>query len=127
MTPQRAAILDVLKSTSSHPTADEVYAAVQKRIPRISLGTVYRNLQVLVEEGYAARLAPSEGSHRFDGEVAEHHHLVCQECGRIDDLHLETDRSLLSRIARRTGYEVLSQRTEYTGVCAGCRAKQKQG
>jgi Fur family ferric uptake transcriptional regulator len=121
MTPQRAAILEVLRSDKTHPTAEDVYTAVQALIPKISLGTVYRNLQVLVDEGYAIRLQAPGGSSRFDGDVSDHHHIVCRECGRMDDVYLKSEPGLLRQVGRKTGYRVEGQRTEFTGICGGCR------
>ena len=120
MTPQRAAVLEALAEIPQHPTAEEIYAVVQQRIPRISLGTVYRNLQVLVDEGYATRLPATEGSHRYDRIVEAHHHIVCRECSRIADIHLDVDLDLRRRVEEQSGFIVMSHRTEFEGTCATC-------
>jgi len=122
MTPQRAAILKCLRESFTHPTAEEIYEEVQKRIPRISLGTVYRNLQVLVEEGYAKRIPTAQGSQRFDRNVSAHHHVVCLECGTIEDFEAEPDEALREHVGKRTGFQVTSHRTEFTGICPACGA-----
>lgn len=122
MTPQRAAVLDALTTSPHHPTAEEIYEVVSEKIPRISLGTVYRNLQVLVDEGYATRLPAKEGSHRYDRVVEAHHHIVCRECSRISDIHLEVDLELRRVVEEQSGFRVSSHRTEFEGTCADCAA-----
>jgi len=120
MTPQRAAVLEALSTCKHHPTAEDIYEIVVKVIPRISLGTVYRNLQVLVNEGYANRLPAMEGSHRYDRVVAAHHHIVCDRCARIVDIHLEDDDALRQAVEVQSGFVVTSHRTEFEGTCGDC-------
>lgn len=120
MTPQRVAVLKALQATTSHPTAEELRGLVQDLVPKVSLGTVYRNLHVLVEEGYVRRLPTPEGYHRFDGDLSPHLHVICRECGRISDVHLEIDSGALGRVTRLTGFTDLSQRVEFRGVCPDC-------
>ncbi len=121
MTPQRLAVLQALRSTDSHPTAEELRGLVQDLVPRVSLGTIYRNLHVLVEEGYVRRLPTPQGSHRFDGDLSAHLHVICRECGRISDVHLEIDALALERVTTLTGFSNLSQRVEFRGICPDCR------
>jgi Fe2+ or Zn2+ uptake regulation protein len=123
MTPQRAAVLEALSTCKHHPTAEDIYELVVRKVPRISLGTVYRNLQVLVDEGYATRLPAMEGSHRYDRVVAAHHHIVCSGCSRIVDIHLEDDDSLRETVEAQCGFVVNSHRTEFEGTCGECAAK----
>ena len=87
---QRQAILDYLMSTKEHPTADTVYANVRERYPNVSLGTVYRNLNRLAEEGQILRLTCGDGSDRFDGNPSPHYHFLCKGCGRVIDLPMES-------------------------------------
>jgi Fe2+ or Zn2+ uptake regulation protein len=120
MTPQRIAVLEALRATTSHPTAEELRVLVQKLVPTISLGTVYRNLHVLVEGGCARRLPTPQGSHRFDGDLSPHLHVICRKCGRIADVHLEIDSGSLGRVSKMTGFTDLAQRVEFRGICAAC-------
>ena len=120
MTPQRRAILRVLMESEGHPTAEEIYDRVQQEIPRISLGTVYRNLQVLVDEQYVNRLPATEGSHRYERMTAVHHHAICVDCRRIMDVHLDEDPEIRRVLAERYGFEVASHRTEFQGICTEC-------
>ncbi len=85
---QREAILDYLHSTTSHPTADMVYAHVREVIPNISLGTVYRNLNMLADAGEILRLSCGGTSDRYDGTVAPHYHFLCRDCGSVSDLEM---------------------------------------
>ena len=78
---QRDAIMEYLKSSHEHPTADTVYAALRKDHPNISLGTVYRNLALLSELGEINKLSTGNGPDRFDGDVHPHYHFVCKKCG----------------------------------------------
>ena len=82
---QRETILQVLHSTDTHPTASAVYNEVRKVIPNISLGTVYRNLAALSEEGVILSLSVGDGYEHFDGNSAPHAHLHCKRCGKIYD------------------------------------------
>jgi Fe2+ or Zn2+ uptake regulation protein len=120
MTPQRSAVLEALRATTSHPTAEELRGMVQELVPTVSLGTVYRNLHVLVEEGYVRRLPTPQGSHRFDGDLSPHLHVICRRCGKISDVHLEIDSVALGRVTKLTGYTDLSQRVEFRGICPEC-------
>ena len=120
MTPQRAAVLEALRDTVSHPTAEELQHMVQERLPRVSLGTVYRNLQVLVDEGYAVRLPTVQGSHRFDGNMSRHHHAICGVCGAILDVHDLDDDDLTRTAQAQTGFSGLEARVQFVGVCGDC-------
>jgi len=86
---QRSLILSELRKVTSHPTADEVYDMVRRIMPRISLGTVYRNLDLLVERGMVLRLGAPGGQRRFDGNAEPHPHLRCVVCSRVEDIHLD--------------------------------------
>ena len=83
---QRDVILDYLKGTSSHPTAEEVYENIRVLEPNISLGTVYRNLKQLADNGMIQRLHMNDGIDHFDADTSSHHHLFCTNCCRVYDL-----------------------------------------
>ncbi len=122
-TRQRAEVFAYLHSVQSHPTAEQVFAAVRRHIPNISLATVYKALEALVDAGVAARLADdSGGSVRYDGRAEAHYHLRCQRTGQVRDLPLPYDAGLLDRIApelvaslREQGFEILGHRLEVIG------------
>ncbi len=86
---QRAAIKEYLSSTLDHPTADTVYLHIREEFPNISLGTVYRNLNLLADMGEAVKISTPDGGDRFDGCTVPHYHVVCQSCGRVFDLKVD--------------------------------------
>ena len=123
MTKQRRVILEELRKLYSHPTADELYAVVRKRLPSISLGTVYRNLEILSESGMIRKLELSGTAKRFDAETVAHYHIRCKRCGSVADIPLEPLNKVDRAAQRVTDYEILSHRLEFTGVCPKCRSK----
>jgi Fur family ferric uptake transcriptional regulator len=120
LTRPRRIILDVVRATDAHPTAAFVYRRVRRRLPRVSLATVYRNLRMLTAEGFLAERA-DEGGMRFDGNTGPHDHFTCLTCGRIYDVPAPAERGARRRLPVRPGFEVLDQRTEYYGRCGACR------
>ena len=121
MTEQRRVILDELHRTGSHPTADELYESVRKRLPSISLGTVYRNLEVLSEAGMIQKVETSGSQKRFDGVIGNHYHVRCVRCGRLDDIQSGPIAGIDSVVKSVHGYEIVSHRLEFLGVCPRCR------
>ena len=118
LTGPRRVILEVLRGTESHPTAEGVHRLVRRRLPRVSLGTVYRNLRLLVAQGLAAEIP---GPHsRFDANMDAHHHFTCVRCGRVYDLTEPINLALHARVAPRTGFKVQYHRMEFYGRCANC-------
>lgn len=125
LTRPRRLILDVVRAADVHPTAAFVYRRVRRRLPRVSLATVYRNLRVLAAEGFLAERADASGM-RFDGNTAPHDHFTCVACGRIADVPPVGRPGLRARIPATLGIEVLHHRIEYYGRCAACRRRNGQ-
>ena len=121
-TKQRETILEILRSTQCHPTADWVYEQARKSIPNISLGTVYRNLNFLAEQNQVLRVEHGHVS-RYDGHTENHYHFVCTECGKVCDIHVPIDKTLNQKVARSTGCSVSSHRAMFFGICSDCRKK----
>jgi Fur family peroxide stress response transcriptional regulator len=122
-TRQRAEVFAYLRSIDSHPTAEQVFAAVRRQIPNISLATVYKALEALCDANLAARLADDAGGAvRYDGRPEAHYHLRCERTGQVRDLELPYDPQLLDRLApglieelRRDGFEIRGHRLEIIG------------
>lgn len=117
---QREIVLEVLRSTDTHPTADWIYEKVRERIPNISLGTVYRNLKVLKEEGEIQELDYGATFSRFDARTTKHYHFRCEDCGRVFDLDLPEGAGLEGEVAQATGFTVNHHRLEFYGRCNAC-------
>jgi len=120
-TRQRQVILDELRADISHPTALEIHDLVRRRIPRLSLGTVYRNLDLLAQMGLIQKLEYSGGETRFDANLAQHDHLRCLQCGRIDDAAMPPLDLASPEDHDLRGYEILGHRLEFIGICPRCR------
>lgn len=121
-TRQRQVILEELQSVTSHPTADEVYHMVRQRLPRISLGTVYRNLELLSSQGWIQRLDSGGSQMRFDGNAAAHSHVRCMRCGAVADMEYCPQLPPVDDAQEYTEYELVSQTLNFTGVCTECLA-----
>jgi Fur family peroxide stress response transcriptional regulator len=120
-TKQREAILNILRKTRSHPTADQIYDEVRKDILNISKGTVYRNLQVLEEDGAISVLNINGTQSRYEVKQEGHYHFRCEKCGRVFDLDEPIDKELDERISRKTGFTVSHHQTEFRGLCKDCQ------
>ena len=123
MTRQRRVILEELRKVSTHPSADEDYESVRKRLPRISLGTVYRNLEILSESGDIQKLEPGCSLKRFDGNPTEHCHIRCVRCGRLADAPMIPDLEIDLGRVNSTEFEIIGHRLEFLGVCPKCSDK----
>jgi Fur family ferric uptake transcriptional regulator len=121
MTSQRRAILEFLKSVTHHPSADEVHAAVRRRVPAISLATVYRNLETLCERGLIGKVYVAGAPKRFDADLSAHYHLRCVRCGRVEDAPGAPARALERRVRGLTDFEILGHGVEFYGLCPACR------
>ena len=132
MTNQRKTILKVLIRDHSHPTADEVYEKVRKILPRVSMGTVYRNLDVLASSGFIKKLETGFPPMRYDGNTDEHYHLTCTQCGKIDDAPIkpfghsyDSLKNLENAIGNLTKYGIFGHKLEFIGLCKKCMEKEK--
>ena len=125
MTRQRQIILEELKKDYSHPTASVVYQKVRRRLPQISLGTVYRNLEILSEQGLIKKLELSGTQKRFDGTLSDHYHVRCLKCGQISDVHIESIKALEEKLRATCDYEIIGHRLEFIGLCPKCKKNRK--
>lgn len=119
---KRDAVLEVLCSTNTHPSAEWIYNKLKNDYPNFSLGTVYRNLALFKEQGLAIAVANVNGQERYDGVTSAHAHFVCNKCGAIFDVDcLSDNRSFDERIARLYNCEVERHNLCFYGTCANCR------
>ncbi len=121
---KRQAILDCLRATKSHPTADWIYTQLKPKLPDLSLATVYRNLGQLKEAGLIRTVGNVDGNERYDGNAKDHPHAVCTSCGTIIDVEdYPLPEEYLSHIMHDTGFEIVSTGIEFSGTCCECRKK----
>jgi Fur family ferric uptake transcriptional regulator len=120
-TTQRQVILEELQLTKSHPTADEIYDRVRKRIPRISLGTVYRNLEALAARGMIRKLVMGGSQKRFDVNTKPHCHVRCLECGMLRDVSLDALPALTEMVKDWDGFHISGVSLEFSGLCPDCQ------
>ncbi len=127
MTRQRRVVLETVHEIMNHPSVDAVYERVRRRLPRVSLATVYRNLEVLAGQGQLLKIESAGHRMRFDHNTHRHHHVVCVECGRVDDVHdacVAVKESLVDEEV--SGFEILDWRVEFRGVCPACQNARRK-
>jgi Fur family transcriptional regulator, peroxide stress response regulator len=123
ITPQRHAILEYLIDSMSHPTADEIYKALEGKFPNMSVATVYNNLRVFKEVGLVKELTYGDASSRFDFVTTDHYHVICEKCGTIVDFHYPGLNEVEQLASHVTGFKVNQHRMEVYGECPQCTAK----
>lgn len=124
---QRESIKTCLMNRTDHPTADALYASIRKEFPNISLGTVYRNLNLLAELGEIARFSCGDGSEHFDYVTEPHYHFVCKTCGAIHDLPLEIVRETSELLPVTVLGKIDSHAIFFYGECESCLCKKNSG
>ncbi len=124
LTRQRQAVYDYLRKVHHHPTAEEVYLAVKPRMPRVSLATVYKALELLVGCRLASKFTYGNAASRYDIRTDVHSHARCLRCGRVKDLDATPDPRWVARI-RMPGFHVMDFRFELLGQCAVCRTRSR--
>lgn len=125
MTPQRHAILSYLLDSKIHPTADDIYRALESKFPNMSVATVYNNLKVFIEAGLVRELTYGDDSSRFDADMSDHYHARCEVCGRISDFEYPSVQGIEQIAARETGFDVHGHRLEVVGLCPDCAKRTK--
>ncbi|MEY9096332.1 Fur family transcriptional regulator [Paenibacillus sp. RC84] len=123
MTPQRYAILTYLFDSFNHPTADEIYKALESKFPNMSVATVYNNLKVFIDAGLVRELTYGDDSSRFDADLSDHYHARCQVCGKISDFDYSPIVDVEHVAAQQTGFRVGGHRLEVVGLCPDCAGK----
>ena len=120
---KRDAILACVCSTDTHPTAEWVYTQLKPDIPDLSLGTVYRNLDLLAEMGEVLKIDSAGNMRRFDGRVEPHRHVRCHVCGRVADVFTDGKDEPGIGSLRVPGFRITTVRVEYDGICEECERK----
>ena len=118
---QREAIISVLRSTKSHPSAVWIYEEVKKEIPNVALATIYRNLRILKDSGEISEVYVVDDTALFDGNTQKHYHFRCDRCGKVLDLDEPVDTAIETKIANKTGLRVTHHHLELGGVCLDCQ------
>jgi len=125
-TRQRQLILDTLRKTPRHPTADELYEQVRPQLPSISLGTVYRNLDLLVRLGEVRKMESAGGPAHYDADLRPHQHVWCSVCGAVDDVFdLAVAPARLPGTSAH-GFQIAGLRIEFQGLCPACQEKERR-
>lgn len=125
MTRQRQVILEELRRTCSHPGADELYVRVRRRMPHISLGTIYRNLEVLSASGEIQKVETGGSLKRFDGNTAPHYHIRCLRCQKVVDAPVAVLPDVERLLDGKTDFVITGHRIEFLGICPKCQAQDK--
>lgn len=122
---QRETIYEILKNDCTHPNVDDIYMQVKKVIPDISLGTVYRNLNLLASQNKILKLDIGDGAIHFDARITPHYHLVCDKCGVIEDIFLDEEiiASLLTQVQDNCDMLINSAEILFHGECHNCLKK----
>ena len=119
----RDRILELLRSTDSHPTADVVYEQLKKEFPQLSLGTVYRNLNILLDMGLVKKIHFGSTFDRYEANTVQHYHLICETCEKIVDFKMPIYNDLNTQATKLTGFTVHHHKLEFFGVCEECKIK----
>lgn len=125
---QRDRILEVLRNTRSHPTVNWIYDELKSEFPSLSLGNVYRNLNILVDQGLVERLDFGSTFDRYEAKIGPHVHFVCESCGAIHDIDVPEalDQQLLGHVREQTDFQVTRGRMEVFGLCSDCRRREER-
>ena len=125
-TRQRSHIIETLQETTCHPTAAWIFDRVKEKCPNISLGTVYRNLNILKETGKIREIKFGKNTARYDGNIEFHHHIVCLECGKLEDVTCAVSPDLIRQVEAAKGYKISGHQMEFKGTCPDCLRMTQQ-
>ena len=116
---QKQIILDNIKKTKSHPTANELYEMIKKDNPKIGQATVYRNLKTMANDGDIIIIPGKNNTNRYDGDINLHNHLVCEKCGKVTDIFISRD-VINNEIENKYGVKINRENIIYEGICKKC-------
>lgn len=121
LTIQRQLVIDALKEINAHPTPEEVYECVHQKHPTVSRSTVYRNLNVLEQDGYVYRVKVPDGADHIDLTLNPHYHIVCQNCGHVEDVDLPYFNNITDQIEDASGFSITGHDLVFRGLCPLCK------
>ena len=126
ITPQRMAVLRVLAASKVHPSVEMVYETVKREFPTTSIATIYKTIHVLKQINEILEIAFPDGSNRYDGNRPfPHPHVICVRCKKIIDPDLGSLKDITREVADETGFDILSHRVDFFGICGDCKMKEK--
>ncbi|GAK41377.1 Fur family transcriptional regulator [Paenibacillus shunpengii] len=125
LTTQRQAVYDVVRKSHNHPTAAEVMTMLSQEGYNLAYGTVYNSLRYLVEKELIQELKLGETASRYDARTDDHQHIICEVCGKVDEVMTDVPESWTELVAQETGYEIDHAHVVFGGVCPECKSKQK--
>ncbi|MBN1308053.1 MAG: transcriptional repressor [Chitinispirillaceae bacterium] len=114
--------MEILRQTRVHPTADWIYETVRIEMPKISLGTIYRNLNVLVEQGHVQKLSLEGTIDRFEAKMTPHYHLICEKCGSVQDFNMPRQENIDMKAQKLCDFRIDRHRIDFYGVCPECQS-----
>ncbi|MCQ4085722.1 Fur family transcriptional regulator [Saccharibacillus sp. JS10] len=126
LTTQRQAVYDIVRTAEDHPTAADVMNRLVERGHSFAYGTVYNSLRYLTDKDLIRELKLGETASRYDARTDDHQHIVCEVCGRVDEVMTAIPESWMTQVAEETGYEVAGAHIVVEGVCAECKSKRKK-
>ena len=121
LTPQREAVLQVIREREDHPTASDIFEAAKRRLPSLSYATVYNSLKYLREAGLVREISFGDCASRYDGVIDRHDHAICSVCGKLVDFDLPEAGELMRAAARKSHFKAESVHLTLTGICPDCR------
>jgi Fur family transcriptional regulator, peroxide stress response regulator len=122
---QRERMLELLGQTEIHPTADWLYQELKKEFPSLSLGTVYRNLNILVEQKLIQKLPFGSTHDRYEAQKSPHYHLVCEECGSVQDFDIPQYTRINEQVQKMSNFKISRHRIDFFGTCEKCQNKKR--
>jgi Fur family transcriptional regulator, peroxide stress response regulator len=126
ITPQRVAVIKVLAASEGHPTVEAIYEKVRIQFPTTSLATIYKTVSLLREINEVLELGFADGSNRYDGNKPyPHPHVICIQCKKIIDPDLSSLKDLTKEVAEETGFQILTHRVDFFGICADCKREER--
>lgn len=121
---QREKIYEIILSDKSHPTAICIYEKLKRKMPAVSLGNLYRNLGILVEEGRVIKRKFADDTEHYDAITSAHYHFVCEKCGKITDFEMPVQKNITVKAQKLCGHELTGHTIQFFGICENCNKKK---